>query len=68
MSCSTSSKIWDSWYLPRFLFNGGSLTLMYIASLMVLVKPGGSMLTIEKFSNVILCLVVWKWSKMGGGP
>ena len=26
VSTSTSSQMWDSWYLPRFLFKGGSLT------------------------------------------
>ena len=62
--CSTSSKMWHSWYLPRFLFLGGSLTLMNIASLMVLVKPCCSQPTVEKLSNVVLCPVVWKWSKM----
>ena len=58
--------MWDSWYLPRFLFNGGSLTLMSIVFFMVLVKPCSSLPTMEKLSNVMLCPVVQKWSKMGG--
>ena len=65
MSCSNTSQIWGSWYLPRFLFNVGSLTLMYIASLMILVKPYGSLPTMEKLSSVMLWPVVRKCSKMG---
>ena len=58
MSYSTSSQMWGSCYLLRFLFKGGSLTLMNIASLMVvLVKPCGSLPTMEKLSNVMLCPV-----------
>ena len=67
MYYSTSSQMWGSWYLPRFLFKGQSLTLMNIASLMVLVKPCVSLPTMEKLSNVVLCPVVWKWSKIGQG-
>ena len=66
MSCSTSSQMWDSWYWPRFLFKGGSLILMNIASLMVLVESCSFLPTIEKLSNVMLCSV-WKWLKMGEG-
>ena len=43
MSCSTPSQMWGSLSLPRFLFKGGSLTLMYMASLMVLVMPCDSL-------------------------
>ena len=59
--------MWGSWYLPRFLFKGGPLTLMTIASLMVLGKPCGSLPTMEKLSNVMLCSIVWKWSIMVEG-
>ena len=65
VSCSTLFQMWGSWYLSRFLFKGGSLTLMNIASLVVLVKHCDSLPTMEKLSNVMLCPVVWKWSKMG---
>ena len=61
MSCSTASQRWSSWYLPRFLFNVGSLTLMHISSLMALVKSCGSPPTMEKLCNVMLCPVVRKW-------
>ena len=64
MSCSTSSQMWGGRYLPRSLFNDGSLTLMYIASLMVLMKPCGPLPTMEKLSKVMLCPVVCEWSKM----
>ena len=37
VSCRTSSQLWSSWNLPRFLLRDGSLTIMNIASLMVLV-------------------------------
>ena len=28
MSCKMPSQMWGSWYLPKFLFNEGSLILM----------------------------------------
>ena len=59
MSCNTLSQMWGSWYLPRFLFNSGSLTPIHIASLMVLVKLCGSLPTMKKLSNVMMCPVVW---------
>ena len=65
VSCSTFSQMWGSWYLPKFLLKGGSLTPMNIASLMVLVKHCGSLSTMEKLSNVMLCPGVWKLLKMG---
>ena len=34
----TSTHIWGRWYLPMFLFRDGLLTLMYKASLMVLMR------------------------------
>ena len=58
MFCSTSSQMWGSLYLSSFLFNGGSLTLMYTALLMVLVKPCDSLPTMEKLSSVMLS-VLW---------
>ena len=61
------SQMWNSWYLPRFLFKSGALTLMNIASLMVLVKPCDSLPIMEKLSNVMLYPVVWKCLKMGEG-
>ena len=42
VSCSILSHTCSSWYFPRFLFNVGSLTLMNIASFMVLEKPSVS--------------------------
>ena len=36
VSCRTSSQIWNSWNLPMFLLRDGSLTLMYMASSIVL--------------------------------
>ena len=67
MSSSTPSHMWGSWYLPRFLFNGESWTLMYMASLMVLVMPCNSLPSMEKLSSLMTCPVVWEWSKMGEG-
>ena len=42
----------------------GSLTLMYMASLMVLVMPFGSLPNMEKLSSLMMCTVVWEWLKM----
>ena len=50
----TSSQMCGRWYLPMFLFRDGSLTLMYIASLMVLIRFWSSFSTILKFSMLIL--------------
>ena len=44
MSCRTSSQMWGSLYLPRFLLRDGSLTLRSMASLMVVVTPCASCL------------------------
>ena len=41
---------------------------MYIAFLMVLVKPCGSLPTMEKFSNVMLCPVVGSDQRWENGP
>ena len=48
----TSSHMWGRWYLPRFLFRDGLLTLMYKASFMVLMRFWSSLPTILKFSMV----------------
>ena len=42
---STSSQICGSWYLPIFLFRDGSLTLISMASLMVLAMLWSSLPT-----------------------
>ena len=47
----TSSHICGSWYLPIFLFRDGSLTLISIASLMVLAILWSSLPTMLKFSR-----------------
>ena len=54
MLSRTSSQICGRWYLPMFLFRDGSLTLIYRASLMVLVRFWSSLPTISKFSILIL--------------
>ena len=61
MSCSTSSQICGSWYLPRFLFRDGSLTLMNMASFMVLVKLWDSLSMMEKLSSFMGWPVVHWW-------
>ena len=45
---NTSSHICGSWYLPIFLFRDGSLTLISMASLMVLVMLWSSLPTMLK--------------------
>ena len=45
---SSSSHIYDSWYLPMFLLRDGSLTLMKMASLMGLAKFLSSLPTMLK--------------------
>ena len=54
----TSSQICGRWYLPMFLLRDGSLTLIYRASLMVLVRFWSSLPTMSKFSMIILWPVV----------
>ena len=51
----TSSHMWGRWYLPMFLFRDALLTLMYTASLISLMK----------FSSVVIWPVVLKWSYIG---
>ena len=48
MLARTSSQTCGRWYLPTFLFKDGSLTLMYIASLIVLIWFKSSLPTIFK--------------------
>ena len=47
----TSSHMCGRWYLPIFLFRHGSLTLIYRASLMVLIRFWSSLPTILKCSG-----------------
>ena len=67
MSYSTPSQMWGSWYLLSFLGKVGSLTLMFMASLMVLVIPYDSLSIMNKCSNLMKCSAVWEWPKMGEG-
>ena len=52
VSWTTSSQRCGVWHLPRFPFREGLLTLMHMASFMVLVKPWDSLSTMEKFYGV----------------
>ena len=61
----TSSQMCGRWHLPIFLFRDGSLTLIYRASLMVLMRFWSSLPTISKFSMLMLWPVVLWWSNMG---
>ena len=58
MLSRTSSQICGRWYLPMFPFRDGSLTLIYRASLMVLIRFCSSLPTISKFSILMLWPVV----------
>ena len=60
-----SSHICGSWYLSIFLFRDGSLTLISMASLMVLVMLWSSLATMLKFSSDTSWPVVFKWSCIG---
>ena len=51
----TSSHMCGRWYLPTFLFRDGSLSLMYMASFMALIRFWSSFPTILQFS----ILMVW---------
>ena len=48
-----------SWYFPMFLLRDGSLTEMYMASLMVLVVPCASLLMMVKQSTLVGCPIAW---------
>ena len=65
VSWRTSSHMWGSWYFPRFLSRDGSLTWMYIASLMVLVTTCSSLPTMLKHSSLTGCPLVWLWWCIG---
>ena len=64
---NTSSQICGIWYLPIFLFRDGSLTLIRIASLMVLAMLWSSLPTMLKLSRDTSWPVMLKWSCMGDG-
>ena len=68
VSCRTSSQMWCNWYLPRFLLRDESLTLMNMASLMVLVTTCTSLPTMEMLSTLMQWSVDWLSWKMGEGP
>ena len=63
----TSSHIYGRWYLFMFLFRDGLLTLLYRASLMVLLSFWSSLPTILKLSMVTVWPEVLKWSCIGKG-
>ena len=67
MLARTSSQTCGRWYLPTFLFKDGSLTLMYIASLIVLIWFKSSLPTISKLLMVIWWPLMLLWSCMGEG-
>ena len=67
MLARTSSQTCGRWYLPTFLFKDGSLTLMYIASLIVLIWFKSSLPTISKLLMVTLWPLMLLWSCMGEG-
>ena len=67
MLARTSSQTCGRWYLPTFLFKDGSLTLMYIASLIVLIWFKSSLPTISKLLMVTWWPLMLLWSCMGDG-
>ena len=50
----TSSHMWDNCYFPMFPLSDGSLTLTYMASLVVLAKLCASLMTMEKLFPVVM--------------
>ena len=68
MLSRTSSQICGRWYLPIFLFRDGLLTLMYKASLIVLMRFWSSLPSMEKLSIVTASPEVLMWSCIGEGP
>ena len=62
----TSSHMWGRWYLPMFLLRDGLLTLIYFASLIVLIRFWFSIPTSLKLSMVVLWPVMLKFSKCSG--
>ena len=67
MLARTSSHTCGRWYLPTFLFRDGSLTLMYIASLIALIWFKSSHPTILKLLMETLWPLMLLWSYMGEG-
>ena len=67
VSFSTWSQTCGIWNFPKFLFNDGSLTLMYMASLMFLVSICASLSTMVKYSGLTGCPVVEVCMCMGEG-
>ena len=67
VSFSTWSQTCCVWNFPKFLFKDGSLTLMYMASLIFLVSPCASLSTIIKHSQLTGCPVVEVCRCMGEG-
>ena len=67
MLARTSSHTCGRWYLPTFLFRDGSLTLMYIASLIALIWFKSSLPTILKLLMETLWPLMLLWSYMGEG-
>ena len=63
----TSSHMWGRWYLPMFLLRDGLLTLMYNASLIVLLRFWSSLPTILKLSIVTWWPLMLLWSNIGEG-
>ena len=56
----------DNWYSPLFPLSVRSLTLMYMAYLMFLVRLCNSLPTMGKLS-LVLWPVMLAWTKLGGG-
>ena len=65
VSCRTTAQMCGSWNFPRFLLRDGSLTLMNMASLMVLVMLWTSLP--EKLPTLMPCPEDWACSYMGEG-
>ena len=68
MSCRTSSQMWGSLNLPRFLYRDESLTLVNMTSMTVLVILCASLPTMEKLSTLMQysedwsCSYIWDWA------
>ena len=63
----TSFQTCGRWYLPTFLLRDGSLTLMYRASFIVLIRFKSSLPTMLKLLIVTLWPMMLLWSYMGEG-
>ena len=62
-----ASHMCGRWYLAMFLLRDGLLTLIYKASLMVLMRFWSSLSTMLKLSMVTVWPEVLKWSYIGEG-